>query len=142
LQALAEHAAPTGVKLAVENLTSKTVHRPGATMGEVRELIEGLGEHVGLCFDIGHAVQVGYDPVAELRDAGDKLLSLHLHDVRPDGKDHFLPGEGVIDWREFLAALADVPREVLRCLEISPPADNIEARLQAVAALACRWEQA
>jgi len=140
MRILAEYAEGTGVKLAMENLPSGKVNRPGATMSELREMIEGLGAHVGLCFDIGHTVMKGLDPVEELKAAGDKLLSLHLHDVNAQNHDHFIPGEGTIDWEAFLTQLDRQRFEGLRILEVSPPEENAKERLRATAAVRDKWE--
>ena len=142
IRRLAEYAAPSGVRIAVENLTAKTRKRdrPGATCSELREMIEGLGEHVGICLDVGHAVISGFGLVQEIHDAGDSLMALHLHDVDTNGRDHFVPGEGVIDWEPVFYALQAVRFDGVSTLEVSPPEENVEERLRAVAAVREAWD--
>lgn len=138
LAAIAERAEQLGRKVAVENGIGH--EGLGATMTEIRDMIDGLGAHVGLCLDVGHAALTGLDLVGELHDAGDRLFSLHLHDVNEQNRDHFIPGEGTIDWQRFLAALDATRLEVLRTLEISPPRTDAVGRLHQAAALREHWE--
>ena len=90
LKELAEKAGELGIRIAVENLNFQLCSR----VSDLLEIIEGLGDHVGICLDVGHAHIAGLDPVRELRTAhsAGKLLSLHINDVKGTGKDHFIPG--------------------------------------------------
>ena len=137
---LSEAAAKAGVRMAVENIGRED--RPGSTMADLLGMIDGLGDHVGLCLDIGHAEQAGLDLIRELKTAtaAGKLFSLHLHDVNEDGKDHFIPGEGRIDFDVFLSELDASGSPALRTLEISPPESDVPARLQQAARLRREWE--
>ena len=140
LKVLAEKAADAGVRLAVENNSSNG--RPGSTMASLLQLIDGLGEHVGLCMDIGHSQQAHLDLLEELSVAlaSGKLFTLHLHDVDPDGKDHYIPGEGCLDFEPFLGMLRDHGYDRGRTLEISPaqPEEAAE-RIGQLAAVRDRW---
>jgi len=141
LKALAERAADYGVRMAVENIGR--MERPGSSMAELLEMIDGLGDHVGLCFDIGHAEQAGLDLVNELRTAAraGKLFSLHIHDVKPEGKDHFIPGEGRIDFDLFIRELNIAGFVGGRMLEISPPEADVTERLRQAAEVREAWER-
>lgn len=141
LATLAERADRIGVRLAVENLPG--VGRPGSTMAILLDSIDGLGDHVGLCLDIGHAYMTGLNIVDELHTAAaaGKLFSLHIHDVGHDGKrDHFIPGEGRIDFDAFITALDACPASVGRTLEISPPDTDVAERLRQAGAVRDLWE--
>ena len=147
LAAIAEGASVAGIRLAVENLpggmSSMGRRSVGSTVAELLEMVNGLGDHVGLCLDVGHVVLSGLDPIAELGNAGQRLSSLHLHDVSSENRDHFIPGEGRIDWESFLSALDAKNLEVIRTLEISPPAEaDVTSRLSQVAAVRDKWERA
>ncbi|MCX7016267.1 MAG: sugar phosphate isomerase/epimerase [Candidatus Sumerlaeota bacterium] len=143
LAILAERARRFGVKLAVENLPGKAPNLPGQTVEELLELIEGLGGHVGLCLDTGHAYMRGLDLVDQLKKAGKTLFSLHMHDIGPDGKDHFIPGEGAYDWGPFLTLLDSDHANVVRTIEVKPPESNdiIAERLRKAAAVKDAWEK-
>jgi sugar phosphate isomerase/epimerase len=106
-------------------------------------MIEGLGDHVGICMDVGHAEQADLDWIDELRTATSarKLLSLHIHDVNEAGKNHFVPGERRIDWDTFIAELDACNFQGGRILEISPPETDIIERLREAAVLKNEWER-
>jgi len=61
--------------------------------------------HFGWCYDTGHANCFGIRP-SVLREADNVPLSLHIQDNHGEFKDeHLLPGDGAIDWKEFLDTL-------------------------------------
>ena len=140
LKALAEYAGRMGIRLAVENLGSGM---PGSTSASLLGMIGGLGDHVGICLDVGHAEQAGLDLIRELRatTSAGKLFSLHIHDVNEAGRDHFMPGEGRIDWDAFISELDACVFQGGRILEISPPETGIVERLRRAAALKDVWER-
>ena len=142
LEALADAAEEAGLRLAVENL-GRDGH-PGSTMASILELIDGLGDHVGLCMDIGHSQQAQLDLLDELQIAlsSGKLFTLHLHDVDIDGKDHRIPGEGCLDFVPFLQALRDQKYNGGRTLEVSAaPAEMVEERIGMTAAVRESWQR-
>lgn len=141
LKALAEAAGRAGIRLAVENLGGNGW--PGSTMASILEMIDGLGEHVGLCMDIGHSQQAHLDLLSELSTAlsSGKLFTLHLHDVDPAGKDHYIPGEGCLDFGPFLGMLRAHGYDRGRTLEIAvAPVEQVAERVRQAAAVRERWE--
>ena len=139
LKALAGPAADMGVSMAVENLGRDG--RPGSFMADLVDMIDGLGEHVGLCHDVGHSQQAALDVLGETKAAlaAGKLFSLHLHDVLPDNVDHFVPGEGVLDLPALIAELNAASFAGLRTLEVKPPESDVVGRVQQVAAVKDEW---
>ena len=139
---LAERARAAGVRIALENLPRRGEARPGATAGQVLELIDGLGDHVGVCIDTGHCNINGRDPASEVREAAGKLIALHLADNDGQGADqHLIPGRGAIDWQAFLAALEAIYYQGIRTFELVRPGDeDFDAALSEVAQLRGRWE--
>jgi inosose dehydratase len=98
----------SGVSLAIHN------HGPGdklyPTPRSVLERIAGLDPRVGLCLDVGHTVRVGVDPAVAAREAGARLLDVHIKDVTeaaPAGQDVEI-GRGVIDIPALLRALVEM----------------------------------
>ncbi len=98
----------SGVSLAIHN------HGPGdklyPTPKSVLERISGFDPRVGLCLDIGHAIRVGVDPAEAAREAGGRLLDVHLKDeseASPAGKPVEV-GRGVIDIPRLLRALIEM----------------------------------
>ena len=63
----------------------------------------------GWCFDTGHANCYGITP-SILRKLDVVPLSLHIQDTHGPGfgDEHLLPGDGMIDWKEFLHILHDI----------------------------------
>ena len=54
------------------------------TPAEVERLAAGLDPSiVGICLDVGHYLVGGGDPVAALRELGDRVTHIHLKDVDP-----------------------------------------------------------
>ena len=139
LKALADRAGQAGVRMAVENLGRDG--RPGSTMAMLLDMIDGLGDHVGLCHDMGHSVQADLDIVDEVRTAlrAGKLFSLHIHDVDASKVDHYIPGEGQVDLEGFVAELDAAGFAGLRTLEIKPVEGDPAPRLRLVAAVRDRW---
>jgi sugar phosphate isomerase/epimerase len=141
LASLAERAAQYDIKMAVENLPARGTVRPTRTVAEVRELIEGLGDHVGICLDAGHSNANGQDPAQEVHAAGECLLALHIQDNDGLGEDqHLLPGYGTVHWGHFVDVLHEVEFEGLRTFEVSQ-GDEPLALLHACATLARRWTE-
>jgi sugar phosphate isomerase/epimerase len=75
-------------------------------------------DYLGTQFDIGHAQTLdvmGFYPFMEWihRFAG-RILGLHLHDVR-GVIDHFAPGLGEVDYRQFVKY---IPDDAQRTLEV------------------------
>lgn len=72
-------------------------------------LLNRSAEAVGLCLDTAWAMEAGEDPVALLRDFGDRIYGIHL-------KDFAFDGEGVTDVPIGRGALdlAGCLREMLR----------------------------
>ena len=142
LQELACRAADLGIKMAVENLpiwNEYCAGRPGYCAAELLEMIDGLGDHVGICLDTGHARLCGLDPADEVRQAGAKLFTLHIHDTDGLGDPHWLPGRGVIDWEAFLHALDQAAFAGVRILEIESPPEQAEQVLCRAHDLTVDW---
>jgi len=105
---LAERAATAGVKLAVENCPMRHTPRPSGRIKDTLRMIDGLGDHVGICFDVGHSNANVDDPVEEIRTAGDRIFCIHIQDNDGLGEDqHLIPGEGTVDWPAVIDALRE-----------------------------------
>lgn len=94
-----------GVAAAIHN------HGPGdkrfATPLDALALLRGRDRRLGVCMDVGHAFRAGADPVRLVKTCGDRLLDVHLKDVRERGpKDQPVPvGRGAVDTVAVLRAL-------------------------------------
>ena len=63
--------------------------------------------YFGWCFDTGH-VHCSRLPMNELRRVSVTPLSLHVQDNDGSGDQHALPGDGSIDWKEFMDILQEI----------------------------------
>ena len=140
LKRLADHAGRLGIRLAVENLGKPPT--PASTIASILQMIEGLGEHVGVCHDIGHSVQGHLDLLSETQAAltSGRLFCLHIHDVDAELRDHHVPGDGSLDLGPLLDELNAADFSGGRTLEISPRESGLAERLAKVAAARMSWE--
>lgn len=122
LFSLTTFAEKLGISLAVENSCNIGGWRFGTEVSELSQLVSKANSpHLGLCLDIGH-VFVGKENVSLSKDVftcGKDLIALHIQDT--DGKKdrHWLPGEGIINWAQFLKDLILIGYQGALTLEIS-----------------------
>lgn len=142
LASLAERARQAGIKMAVENLPARGQPRPGSKVAHVLQLIDGLGEHVGVCLDAGHSNANGLSAAAEALEAGARLMALHVQDNDGKGEDqHWVPGQGTTDWEAFLSALARMRFAGVRTLEVGAHDRGVDLILADTARVRREWGQ-
>ncbi|MBQ6264952.1 MAG: TIM barrel protein [Clostridia bacterium] len=74
----------------------------------IAELVRTVNsDWFGWCFDTGHAHCCGYK-MSILEKCSVVPLSLHIQDNDGGGDGHLIPGDGTIDWNEFIRALKEV----------------------------------
>ncbi len=113
---LVRTAAREGVGIALENdFEYHRGQRPQriycASVEELIGLTDAFGDddHVGICYDFGHANLTG--PAfhrQNLRRIGSRLRAVHVQDNHGEADEHLLPFFGSIDWREAMGGLADI----------------------------------
>ena len=71
------------------------------------KLIRDRDRRLGLCMDVGHTIRAGADPVRSVADCGDRLMDLHVKDLRSaTEKDSQVEvGKGIIDFPGLIRAL-------------------------------------
>ncbi len=127
LEELAHVCADTGVRLAVELLPRTCL---GRTTAELLTLLDGLPpEWVGICIDTNHLMDRAAALPDEVRLAGQRLTALHLSDYDGVDEKHWLPGDGVVAWRPFFAALAEVGYRGPYTYEARLPGETLAERL-------------
>jgi sugar phosphate isomerase/epimerase len=101
LRRVARLAGGKGIGVALENMGRETV--PAfADLRELVKLVDRLGEeNVGICFDTGHCLISGIDPMQEVEQCAERLHSFHLHENDRVEDLHWVPGRGPIDWSRF-----------------------------------------
>jgi L-ribulose-5-phosphate 3-epimerase len=90
-------------------------------LGLYDELVDELGNpgRLGLTLDIGHCLCVGEDPVASIIESSERLVNVHIEDMRRGVHEHLDFGEGEIDFPPVLDALSRVGYRGLLCAELS-----------------------
>jgi|GEM_PF-160610 len=101
LAVLAERAASLRIRIAVECLPRTCLGNTAAEMG----LLVGADERLGICCDVNHLLKE--PPERFIRALGSRIISVHMSDNDGSDEKHWLPGTGVIRWRQVMAALAD-----------------------------------
>lgn len=102
LRAVSERCAILGRRMALEFLPRSC---PGNSVSELEYLLSGLDrEVVGVCFDLNHA-NLGQDLAANILALAGRIITVHVSDNDGIDERHWLPGQGIIDWRVAVAAL-------------------------------------
>jgi len=110
LDELVPLAEDAGTRILLENLPY-TCAFPLLTMKALRPLVDAYPmEALGLVIDTGHAGTVRLDAAEEIRAAGERLWGTHLQDIDGDepNDQHWVPGQGALDWDAIRAAMAEV----------------------------------
>ena len=130
---LADYAKSYGVNVCVENLPFPVY--PLASVEAVCELVDKLDrDNLKVCLDTGHAsIFFGSDIAPAVRYIGKRLEAVHIHDNMGKEDEHLIPGDGIIDWDSFAAALKEIGFGKVASLETSPkhtkhPKEEWEAR--------------
>ena len=115
LRLLADYAAGSDLVLCLENLFTHA-----AACDDLLRLIGAAGgRNLGICLDTGHLNLAGRDQAGFIRQAGSRLLALHIADNEGQRDQHLMPfGPGKIDWEPVVPALNDIGYAGLFNLEI------------------------
>lgn len=124
---LAPYAKEFGIKIATENIKYTITE----TIEGFLELIDRLDDDVfTVCYDVGHCVVCGVDPIVLTQKLGNRIGCTHIHDH--DGiKDHTIPLLGSIDWDGVMKAFAEVGYEGNLNYEAGRFLDNVPLCLRA-----------
>jgi sugar phosphate isomerase/epimerase len=84
------------IKVAIHNHGPEDKHFP--TPQSVLKAVKNMDPRVGLCIDVGHTARTGADVVESIREAGGRLLDMHVKDLRnlSDPKSQCAVGEGAM----------------------------------------------
>jgi len=119
---LATFAEKLGIKIAVENLPNIGGWSFGTEVSELSNLISKINNpRLSLCLDTGHAF-VGRENVDLSKDVfecGKNLIALHIQDTDGKRDRHWLPGQGIINWAQFMKDLISIDYQGALTLEIS-----------------------
>jgi sugar phosphate isomerase/epimerase len=103
-KALLPTAKQYGITICFENMPMRSL-----SISPVPKTLEFINEindeNFQFCLDTGHCWIRGMKPGDAVRMAGKHLKVLHVHDNEQLPDPHRVPGEGTIDWDDFMAAL-------------------------------------
>lgn len=102
LSILADIAESAGAVIAVENLPRTCIGRDSSEILE----ITNADDRLRICFDTNHLLS---EPIKDfIKKAGSKIITTHFSDYDFKNERHWLPGEGLIDWKELVEELKSV----------------------------------
>lgn len=90
-----------GISIALENLIPCCITR---TSDELLDVIEAVdADNIGICFDVNHLFMQSHSDF--IKKVGKYILTMHVSDNDGIEEKHYLPGDGVIDWKQLFADL-------------------------------------
>lgn len=102
LNYLAEYGHTKGVQIALEDLPRTCL---GNTIEEHLDLLSA-NDKLRVCFDFNHSL---IDDTAEfIKAVGDKIITTHVSDRDNINERHWLPGEGILDWKKIIDAFNSI----------------------------------
>jgi len=108
-----------GGTICYENMPMK--HLPHSTTQKVLEFIREINDdNFKLCLDTGHEAMLGGNVGEAVRLAGKDLRVFHIHDNEGKEDRHWFPGMGIIDWKDFMAAVKEIGFDGVLSLEVGP----------------------
>jgi sugar phosphate isomerase/epimerase len=101
-----DHADKQGVDIGFEPEPGMFID----TMARYAELVSAVpSPRLKLTLDVGHLQCLGETPIPNvIRHWADRLVNVHIEDMRAGVHEHLMFGEGEIDFPPLLAALAEV----------------------------------
>jgi sugar phosphate isomerase/epimerase len=122
IKPVAEHAEKEGVLLLVEP-------EPGLLIETSDQFLEFMrhvdSPAIGMNFDVGHSYCVGDDPATTIPRVAKYIKHFHLEDIAATRvHQHLIPGEGAIDFKATLKAIAALDYKGWITIELYPYAEN------------------
>ncbi|MGK6350991.1 sugar phosphate isomerase/epimerase family protein [Parapedobacter sp. DT-150] len=105
---ISDKTAEYDIRYAMHNHGPEDKLYPNAT--SIYELIKELDPRMGLCFDMGHNMRDGQDPIKDLERYRDRIFDIHLKNVTSATKEGSTCelGRGVIDIPKFVKTLRKI----------------------------------
>ena len=109
IEALLPVASANDIIIALENLPPEYL---GSNPDDLVTVVEAFdSDHLGLCFDSGHAHMCG-DAVDILKRMSTHVVTMHLHDNDGTSDIHLSPGDGTLDWDALVPEIHRCPNTV------------------------------
>ena len=118
------------VNVCIENVPFEgfNLSTPSQVLGLIKELDSPYAK---ACLDTGHCAVMGVKPGDAVRELGDKIAAMHLHDNNGMHDEHRFIFHGVIDWEVFAAALKETDLDCVFSPECAP-GRNLEFKAHSV----------
>ena len=99
------------IEVAIHNHGPEDQYFPGPR--EALPVIQDMDPRVGLCVDLGHTTRTGVDIVEAIAEAGDRVLDVHVKDLRDlmDKDSQCVVGEGAMPMQSIFRQLVDMGYE-------------------------------
>jgi sugar phosphate isomerase/epimerase len=112
------------IKIAIHNHGPSDEHFP--TPESALKALKGMDPRMGVCIDIGHTALAGVNPPDAIREAGDRLLDIHMRDLAnlKDGRSEVPTGEGAMPIVDVFKALKEVKYQGTVNLEYESDPDD------------------
>lgn len=96
------------IQVAIHNHGPEDEYFPGPR--DALPIIRDMDPRVGLCVDLGHTTRTGVDIVEALAEAGDRVLDIHLKDLRDlvDRGSQCVVGEGEMPFPAIFRQLVEM----------------------------------
>jgi sugar phosphate isomerase/epimerase len=96
------------IAVAIHNHGPEDEHFPAPS--DALEEIRDLDPRVGVCVDVGHTTRTGADVVEQIAACGDRLLDIHMKDLRDlrDGASQCEVGDGAMPVAAIFRQLVDM----------------------------------
>jgi len=117
LEYLSRKCAEYDFRYAIHNHGPEDKLYPDAT--SIYSRVKNLDKRLGLCFDMGHNLRYGKDPMADIERYHDRIFDLHLKNITAaaaEGKTCEL-SRGIIDIPKFIKTLRKVKYSGMCSLE-------------------------
>jgi len=91
----------------------------GGVPEEMEQLLEGMPDCIGICFDVNHAGERWQEIPQWISRLGKRIRTFHICDC--DGVDecHWFPGNGILNWKEIMKEIQRLDHECLLIYEVS-----------------------
>lgn len=96
LRLLAKEAKDRGIIIAVENRLERNLF--GSKPRDILSIVDGLGEEIGVCLDVGHA-NINKNLEEFFSIVGRHIVAMHLHDNDGLRDLHKPPYSGTVKWK-------------------------------------------
>jgi len=111
------------IKVAIHNHGPEDENFPAPA--DALSVIKDMDPRIGVCVDVGHTSRTGTDVVAAIADAGDRLLDVHIKDLRDLMEQHSdcIVGEGAMPVADIFRQLQNMQYDGYVNLEYEIDAD-------------------